>query len=187
MSLSESLLSGILVTLAAWIITQTIAFFVRRHRVAAALVVDINNHLSGVKEAKSYVSELFKKKIRENQELKFFGRYDQDVYRLYEALQPELTRLFPKGELVKILKMYHALWELETVLGGFVHHLRELVKEGRKLGADDVAELKGKRDRIGKLCDILTEHQIRKLADCPFREMGNKLYRTHRLQFIPKT
>lgn len=167
MNIAEKLLVGILISVLAWIITNVVMFFIKKYRLSSALIADISYHVLGVKEGKDYFEKLFNNYIKENQAIEYAAYFSKDEYELYKCVQSDLVKYFDKRNLVRIIKFYKGLWELEALSEGLTNDLMKWKEEKRVLNKDDVKFLCRKKIRIIKLCDILTQKEISKIEDLP--------------------
>ena len=167
MTFVQALLLGILVSISAWLVTNVVLYFLRRHRLKCAIISDIAYHLVGVKEALEYLDGLFQKTLKKGETIKYTHHYTRDDYELYKAVQGDLTKFFGKSNLIKIVKFYKAFWELETLCQGLMLDLQRWRDEKRTLSAEDISYLKKKRDRIKKLGGLLTQRDVKDIKDLP--------------------
>ncbi|MBI2438627.1 MAG: hypothetical protein HYV36_07440 [Lentisphaerae bacterium] len=167
MDFSETILVGILISVLAWLITNVAMFFLKRDRLANAIVTDVTYHVLSVKEAKEYFEKLFQRTIKENQVIEYTAHYTRDEYELYKSMQKDLVRFFGKQKLLKIIKFYKAFWETEVLIEGFMLDLSKWKDEKRSLSKEDIEFLQKKQTRIMKLCEILSKKEICRLDDLP--------------------
>ncbi len=167
MTLSEKILSGIAVGIIVWSVKYIVSYFVQKKRLESALIVDINYHLLGVNESKSFLNGLTDKVVQEGKPVKYCAHFTRDEYDLYKSVQNLLFKYFGKDSIEKITKFYKAFWELEVLFEGLMKDLWEWKDQNKILDKEDVEYFKLKRSRIESLATLLTRDNIKKISDLP--------------------
>lgn len=160
MTLSDQLLVTILAALVVALTTATVRYFINRSRLRAALLSDIRLHLAGANKQCKAVERLVAEQICEGQTIPFPISYSVGEYLLYKSLQSDLPKYLQKRELVKTIKFYHAIWELDVSFHGLAETLMEWQKTNTVLTSDHVKHIKRQRDHIQSLTNALKTSQI---------------------------
>ena len=167
MTLSEKILAGIAIGLIVWLIKLIISYFVQKKRLESALVVDINYHLLGISEARSFLNGLDEKVVIEGKTISYCAHYTKDDYELYKSVQTLLFKYFDKNSIEKITKFYKAFWEVEVLFEGLMKDLWSWKEDKKILDKEDIEYFKAKKSRVESLVQLLTKDSIRKIGDLP--------------------
>ncbi len=162
---TEELLVGILVVIIGWFSTNIIVFLLKRYRLKAAIIADINNHLLGAKDARTYLNNLFEQIIKENKPIEYAFRFIKSENLLYKSMQEDLIKFFGKKNLIKIIIIYDRLWEAENAIEALMGLIIKWRNEKRVLSGNDIEFLKSNRNKVIKLIDVITEKEIKGLED----------------------
>jgi hypothetical protein len=167
MSVTDSLLATILGALVVWLITTLVSHFVKKTRLRAALLADITINIAGAKEQRAAAAKLIENHVVEGHKLPFPIFYTVGEYLLYKSIQKDLPEYLSKAELVKVVKFYQALWELDATTNSLASTLGRWERDGIVLSKEQVAHAKRRKERIDSLCEVLSGKEIRKLSDLP--------------------
>lgn len=167
MDFATKLLLGILASVVAWLISSVVMFFLKRRRMENAIVCDLEYRAFDAIEGKNYLAKLFAGGIKAGQGIDYASRYTRDENDLYKSMQTDLIRLFGRRRLLKIIKVYKAYQELDVLTEGLMLDLTEWKDAKKSLSEDDVNFLLKKKERIVRLCDILTKREIHTVDDLP--------------------
>lgn len=167
MSLSEKLLISILAALTVWLLTSAIGHFIRRGRLRAALLEDIKLHVAGAEHQQNAVRKLIKQHAIVGHQIPFPIYYNVGDFLLYRSLQKDLTRYLRSKELVKVIKYYQALWELDVCINGLASVLGAWERDAIKLTNLHINHLNNRKERIDSLCKVLSGQEIRDISDLP--------------------
>ena len=167
MTKTESFLGTLISGLVLWAITKVIAYFVKARRIRAALLEDVQINVAGAKEQLGAVKKLVEDKVVEGQKLPFPIPYNIGEYLLYKSMQSNLPLYFRKSEIIKVVKFYQALWEMDVSIAGFALVLGKWEERGTALSKEQVAHAKKRKERIDSLCGLLTSRDIHSFSDLP--------------------
>ena len=171
MTYEEKILSGILVGLVLWLMTKSVSFLLRRERIKAGLLTDIELHIKRISETKEYLSgwiaTLTAKKV-----IKYSAIYSADECKYFNGILTELPTLFTKNIFTKILRYYNSINEFDVLVGGFFKDVTTWKHDKRELSKDDLSYLARKVDRITSLAEIITNKQIADLDELPIDYEG---------------
>ena len=167
MTLTDRILATILGGLALWLITKVVSYFVKRSRIQAALLADIAIHIAGAMKQRDAVAKLIENHVSEGQKLPFPISYDVGEYLLYKSLQKDLPEYLRKTEIVKVVKFYQALWEMDVSIKGLASTLGKWEENDVVLSKEQVAHAKRWKERVDSYCQILTGRDVRELTDLP--------------------
>lgn len=167
MLLTDRLLATVISGLVVWFSTGVISHFIKRSRVRGALLADIKLHLAGVKEQRAAVDALVKEHIKEGGKLPYPIFYFVGEYLLYKSLQKDLPEYLTKIELVKVVKFYQALWEMDVSINGLASTLAKWESNAVILTNDLVDHAKRRRNRIDSFCQVLISQEVRSICDLP--------------------
>lgn len=167
MSLADSLLASILGALVVWLTTNIATHFVKKSRLRAALLTDISLNVAGAKEQRAAVVKLLSGHAIEGQKLPFPIYYNVGEYLLYKSIQRDLPEYLRKSELVKVVKFYQALWELDVSINALASILGQWERNSVVLSKEQVAHANKRKDRIESICEVLSSKEIRCLPDLP--------------------
>lgn len=172
MTVSDYVLSGILVSIFGWLFTNILLFVLKKQRLSSAIIADVNYHLKGVKEAKDYINKFFDRNIIEGRVIDNAAYFTKEEYDIFKSMQKELFKYYGEKKLTKIIRFYKAFWELEVIIDGFMLDVRTWKNEKRKLTRDDVDFMLKRKDRIIKLAELITKADIKNINDLPDDYMG---------------
>lgn len=167
MSLTDRLLVSILGALIVWLIKAGISHLLKRAKLRAALLADVSVHLAGVREQQATVAELVETHAIEGRTLPFPISYRVGEYLLYRSIQEDLLNCLSKVELVKVVKFYQKMWELDVAINGMASTLGTWERDGIGLSADQVVHLKRRKARIDSFCQVFLAGEIGRLTDLP--------------------
>jgi hypothetical protein len=167
MSLTDSLLVTIIGAIAVWLITTVISHVLKKNRLRAALLADVTINITGVKEQRLAVSKLVEDHAIEGQKLPFPISYKVGEYLLYKSIQEDLLNYLDKAELVKVVKFYQTMWELDNSINGLASTLGTWERDGIALNLEQVKHIKRRKERIDSFCEIICSKEIRRLKDLP--------------------
>ncbi|MBZ0091580.1 MAG: hypothetical protein K8F27_05090 [Sulfuricellaceae bacterium] len=167
MTQTESLIGTLVSGLVLWAITKAIAYFVKASRIRAALLEDVQINVVGAKEQLDAVKKLVEDNVIEGQKLPFPIPYSIGEYLLYKSMQSDLPLYLKKAEIIKVVKFYQALWEMDVSIAGFASVLGKWEERGIALTREQVAHARKRKERIDSLCGILTSMDIRGFSDLP--------------------
>lgn len=167
MTLTERILATILGGITLWLITKIASYFVKRSRIQAALLADINIHIAGAIEQRDAVAKLIEVHVVEGQKLPFPIPYNVGEYLLYKSLQKDLPEYLRKAEIVKVVKFYQALWEMDVSINGLASTLGKWEKDEVVLSKEQVTHAKKRKERVDSFCQMITGSDVRELSDLP--------------------
>lgn len=171
MSFEERVLSGILAGLIVWLVSKITLYLLKRERIKAGLITDIEFHTKSILESNEYLKEWLPT-LKPDATIKYSARHTSDDYTYFRSILPELPEYFGKNVFTKILRYYKSIEEYEILLGGFFSDISAWKKEKMKLSEDDLSYLARKMDRVISLGQILTEKQIINLDLLPIDYEG---------------
>lgn len=167
MSLTDSLLVSILGAIVVWLITTIISHLLKKSKLRAALLADVTLNVAGVKEQRLAVSKLVEDHAIEGQKLPFPISYKVGEYLLYKSIQNDLLDYLNKAELVKVVKFYQTMWELDIAINGIASTFGTWERDGIALSLEQVNHIKKRKERIDSFCEVICSKEIRKLMDLP--------------------
>jgi len=167
MTLTDRLLATIIGGLLVWLITIVISHFVKRGRLRAALLADIAIHVAGAKEQCAAVAKLVEDHVVEGNRFPYPISYVVGEYLLYKSLQQNMSDYLSKIELVKVVKFYQALWEMDISINGLTATLGQLERDRTVITRELIAHIRRRKDRIDSYCLVLGGKDIGKLKDLP--------------------
>jgi len=167
MSLTDSLLATIVGAIVVWLITTTASHFLKKSKLRAALLADVTINIGGVKAQRLAVAKLVEDHAIEGQKLKFPISYKVGEYLLYKSIQHDLLDYLSKAELVKVVKFYQTMWELDIAINGIASTLGTWERDGIALSSEQVNHVKKRKERIDSFCKIICSKEIGKLTDLP--------------------
>ena len=167
MSLTDRLLVSILAALAVWLIRVMITYFSQKSRLRAALLSDVLIHIAGMKEQQLAVAKLIEDHAVVGQKIPFPISYRMGEYQFYNSIQENLLKYLNKSELVRVVKFYQTVWELDVSINGLASTLGIWERDGIAMSENHVKHLKKRKERIDSFCVALSSKNIRKLEDLP--------------------
>ena len=167
MSLTDSLLVSILGAVIVWLVTTFVSFTLKKSKLRAALLADVTINIAGVKEQRLAVAKLVEEYAVEGQKLIFPIAYKVGEYLLYKSIQNDLLNYLNKTELVKVVKFYQTMWELDVAINGIASTLGTWERDGIELTAEQAKHLKKRKERIDSFCEVICSKEIRTLEDLP--------------------
>jgi hypothetical protein len=69
MTFEERLLSGILVAIVAWLVTNVVMYVLRRERIASGLITDIGFHIGNINESIAYLQKWLLESVKIDNEI----------------------------------------------------------------------------------------------------------------------
>jgi len=166
MSFEEKVLSGILVGLVVWLITKAAMYFLKRERIKAGLITDIEFHIKSIRESNEYLKEWLPS-LKRDATIEYSARHTANDYAYFRSVLPVLPEYFEKNVLTRILRFYKSIEEYDVLLGGFFFDVSGWKIEKRKLSEEDLSYLVRKMGRITSLGKILAERPITDLRSLP--------------------
>jgi len=167
MSLTDSLLVTIIGTMVVWLLTTIVSHLLKKSKLRAALIADVQINISGVKEQRLAVTRLIEDHAVVGQKLTFPISYKVGEYLLYKSIQNDLLNYLNKIELVKVVKFYQTMWELDIAINGVASALGTWERDGIALSIEQVNHIKKRKKRIDSFCEIICSKEIRQLQDLP--------------------
>lgn len=167
MSLTNSILVTILGAIVVWLITTITSHLLKKSRLRAALLADISINITGVKNQQIAVAKLVEDHAVEGQKLTFPISYKVGEYLLYKSIQHDLLDYLSKRELVKVVKFYQAMWELDVSINMIASTLSTWERDGIALSLEQVNHIKKRKERIDSFCKIICSKEILELIDLP--------------------
>ena len=165
--MAEKLLLTIIGAILVWAIKEVVNHFIRRTRLKAGLISDIMLHMAGAKEQKAAVKILVEQTVQVGNKLPFPISYNIGQYNYYNFIQKDLSNYLSKAELVKIIKFYQALWELDVSISGLAHTLGLWERDNRELTEKDIKHIKKRKIRIDSFCEAITSKEIKAIMNLP--------------------
>ena len=165
--MTEMLLLTIIGALIIWAIKGIVSHEIRRSRLKAGLLADINMHIEGAKEQRGAVKILIEDTAQVGQKLPFPLSYDVGQYNYYTSNQEDLPVYLRKTELVKVIKFYQAIWELDVSINGLATTLGIWERDNRELTDRDIKHLKKRKARIDSFCDVICAKETKNISDLP--------------------
>jgi len=83
------------------------------------------------------------------------------------SIQKELPVYLSKPDLVKVIKFYQTIWELDLSINGLAVTLGIWERDSRELTKKDIEHLKKRSARIESFCDIIISGTITTISDLP--------------------
>lgn len=167
MSLTNSLLVTILGTIIVWVTTTIISHLLKKAKLRAALLADVSINMNGVKQQQLAVAKLVEDHAIEGHKLAFPILYKMGEYLLYKSIQHDLLDYLNKVELVKVVKFYQTMWELDVAIHLIASTMSTWERDGVALSLEQVNHIKKRKERIDSFCEIICSKEIRKLTDLP--------------------
>ena len=165
--MTEKLLIALIAGLLLWVVKATVSHWIKRTRFRAALLVDIKSHLEGAKEQKGATKVLVEETIEVGKKVPFPISYFIDSYNFYSSVQKELPSYLTEAELVKVIKFYQAIWQLDVSLNGLATTIGVWERDGENITKANIVHLKKRLARVTSFCDCLTAKEINKISDLP--------------------
>ncbi len=165
--MAEKLLLTIIGAIIVWAIKETSNHFLRRSRLKAGLVSDIQLHIAGAKEQKGAVKMLVEETAQVGETLPFPISYNLGQYSFYNSIQKDLPTYFSKTELIKVIKFYQTVWELDVSINGLANTLGLWERDNRELTDKDIKHIKKRKFRIDSFCEVLASKEISNIMDLP--------------------
>lgn len=153
--------------LGLWVMKSTISHTIKRSRFRAALLVDITSHLAGAREQEKASKVLVTDTLQVGQKVPFPISYFVDGYSFYGSVQSALPSYLNKTELVKVIKFYQALWQLDVAVNGLATTVSLWERDGIALSQANIDHLKNRLARIVSFCDCLTDNKVEVIGDLP--------------------
>jgi hypothetical protein len=167
MSLTDTLLVTIASAIVVWLITTITSNLLKKSKLRAALLTDVTLNVSGVNEQRLAVTKLVEDHAIVGEKLPFPVSYRIGEYLLYKSIQNDLLDYLNKAELVKVVKFYQTMWELDVAINGIASTLGLWERDGASLSSEQVNHIKKRKERIDSFCDVICSKEIRKLMDLP--------------------
>ncbi len=167
MTLTDSLLITILGAIVVWLIATITSHLLKKSKLRAALLADVTLNVAGVKEQRLAVAKLVEDHAIEGQKLPFPISYKVGEYLLYKSIQNDLLDYLNKAELVKVVKFYQTMWELDVAINGIASTLGTWERDGIALSLEQVNHLKKRKERIDSFCEVICSKEFRQLIDLP--------------------
>lgn len=165
--MTDKLLITIISGLVIWVIKEIIVHLVRGARLKAGLVSDIKIHIAGANEQKGAVNTLVNETIEEGKEIPFPISYNVGQYGFYNSIQKDLPVYLSGPELIKVIKFYQAVWELDVSVNGLATTLGLWERDKRKLSKNDLKHLRKRSARIESYCDLIGANEIKAISSLP--------------------
>ena len=150
-----------------WAIKGIVTHRIRGSRLKAGLVADIKMHIEGAKEQRGAVKILIEDTAQVGQKLPFPISYNVGQYSFYNSVQKDLPVYLSTSELVKVIKFYQAIWELDVSINGLANTLGIWERDNRELTDRDIKHLKKRKARIDSFCDVISSKEIKDISDLP--------------------
>jgi hypothetical protein len=163
----DRFLLTIIGALIIWAVQQIISHNIRKSRFRGGLLADINLHIDGAKEQREGVKTLVEDTAQEGQKLPFPISYVRDPYNFYTSNQKELPIYFSEAELIKVIKFYQAIKELDISINGIADTLGIWERDKRELTDKDIKHLKKRMARIESFCNVICVKEIMKISELP--------------------
>jgi len=170
--MTEKILIALLAGLTIWAVTNVIMFLLKRDRFREAILVDIQGHIDGANEQARAAKVLIEETIRVGEKIPFPISYDTDNYSFYSAVQKDLPLYLEKGELVKVVKLYNAIWQLDVSVNGLATTVGIWERDGVVITEEMKSHLKKRLSRITsfRACMPKKAYLIKQLPD-DYREV----------------
>ena len=165
--MTDKLLITIISGIVIWGIKEIVVHLIRGARLKAGLVADIKTHIAGSNEQKDAVKILVNETAKEGKELPFPISYNVGQYGFYNSIQKELPVYLSKSELIKVIKFYQALWELDVSVKGLATTLGFWERDKRKLSQNDLQHIKKRSARIESYCNLIGANEISSISNLP--------------------
>jgi len=165
--MAEKLLLTIIGALLIWVIKEISNHFIKRSRLKAGLVADIMLYIAGAKEQRGAVKILVEDTAQEGRKLPFPISYNVGQYNFYNSIQRDLPAYLSKSELVKVIKFYQAIWELDVLINGLATTLGLWEREKHELTDRDIRHITKRKARIDSFCEAITSKEINSILDLP--------------------
>ena len=153
--------------LIVWILKSLFTHFLTQSRLKKALLTDIQLNIDGAKEQTDTVRILFEGTIEEGVQLPFPFSYNVGSFGLFESVHKELPIYLFKADLVKVIKVYQALWALDVSINSFAQTLSIWERDKVKLTAANIQHLEKRKVRIESLYEAISTNKITSLSDLP--------------------
>lgn len=165
--MTDTILITIFGALIIWVLKGFVSFFIINSRIKAGLLADIKMHAEGVRRQKVAVKTLVEHTAKEGQKLPFPFSYNVGQYSFYHSIQKDLPIYLAKSNLVKVIKFYQNIWELDVSINGLSDTLSIWERESKTLTEDDIKHLKDRSVRIESFCDVIISKEIITISDLP--------------------
>ena len=93
--------------------------------------------------------------------------YNVGQYSFYTSIQKDLPVYLTKSELVKVIKFYQSIWELDVSINGIATTLGVWERDNRELTEKDIKHIKNRKARIDSFCEVITSKEINQIMDLP--------------------
>ena len=165
--MTEKILIALLAGFILWAVKSVVSHLVKRARFREAILVDIQAHISGAKEQTGAAKVLVEETIQEGEEVPFPVVYTIDSYSYYSAVQKELPLYLNQDELVKVIKFYQAIWQLDVSVHALATAVGIWERDKVVISEQKLSHLKKRLSRISSFCDCITEKEINKINNLP--------------------
>lgn len=169
---SASGVDSVLITgLLLWVIKSLTVFVLRRHRIRAALLLEIERVNKSCQRAARALGDGLGEYVQLNERVLRSARYTPIDFPVYQAYLRDMPSYFSSRSLTRITRFYDIAHEVETLIEGLFIELDQWVARGVFVKGDDLAHIQTKVARIQQLAGRLppSETPITSLRDmkCP--------------------
>lgn len=166
--MQENLLVAILGGIVIWFTTNIVGFFLRRHRLAKALIEDINHRISTLYYIKEFLDEYFKNSVIQGAILKNYADNTKDKFPFFEDIRGDLYKYFGASNLIAIMRCYEALEEIQILMENLCQDFCKHYTLRTALSEEDVNFFNRRKERVKSIIAILGRSGvIHSISDLP--------------------
>lgn len=163
----ENLLLTIIGAIIVWAIQSVTSHYIKKSRLRSGLLADIRIHIAGAREQNRAVKSLVEETVRQGAKIPFPIFYNIGHYSFYDSIQKELASYLSKAELVKVIKFYQAVWELDVSINALANTLSTRERDQQELTEGNMLHLKKRKARIDSLYEAISSNEVRTIACLP--------------------
>lgn len=162
-NLTITVIAGIFI----WATKTLISHVIKRARFRKAILVDIQLQLTDALEQINASKELVEETLEVGKKVPFPISYSIDEYNFYSSVQKELPIYFSQSELVKVIKFYQAIWQLDVAINGLATTISHWERDGVNVSSPMHMHLKKRLSRIYSFYNCLNAREIQSFANLP--------------------
>jgi hypothetical protein len=150
------MLTTVVGTIIVWAITNIILFFIRKHRLKQAILIDIDFLMLAALENKNFLELFCERQIKESNIIEYSVHYTKEKLDFYKSMHSDLIKFIDNNTLQKIIKFYNSFQAMEALMEGFFKDITIAYEKKVELEKRQIDYLKAKANRIIKLCESLS-------------------------------
>ena len=172
--MTDKIFAAIIGAVVVWLIKSFFSHQVKKVRFRVGLIADINLHIQGAKGQIVAVKDLVEETAKVGESLPFPIAYNIDSYSFFSGVQKELPSYLSQDELVKVIKFYQAIWQLDVSVNALATTMGLWERDKTKLTTENIEHLNKRKERIDSFFNLVASQSITQFSALPSDYSGIK-------------